>query len=45
LNYDLYLKLLAKDHPNMPLIIEHLDENDINRAQNFVKQAMLRQGC
>jgi sugar phosphate isomerase/epimerase len=45
LNYDLYLKLLAKDHPNIPIIIEHLDENDISRAKDFVKQAMLRQGC
>jgi len=44
LNYDLYLKLLAKDHPNMPIIIEHLDENDIGRAQNFLNYVMKRQG-
>jgi sugar phosphate isomerase/epimerase len=44
LNYDLYLKLLAKDHPNIPLIIEHLDENDIPRAQSFVNEVLSRQG-
>jgi sugar phosphate isomerase/epimerase len=44
LNYDLYVKLLAKDHPNMPLIIEHLDENDIARAQGFLKDVLKRQG-
>ena len=36
LNYPLYLELLAKHHPNMPLIIEHLDEGDIARAKSFV---------
>lgn len=36
LNYELYTKLLAQYHPNMPLIIEHLDEGDIPRAKNFV---------
>jgi sugar phosphate isomerase/epimerase len=44
LNYDLYVKLLAKDHPNMPIIIEHLDENDIGRAQGFLKDTLKRQG-
>jgi sugar phosphate isomerase/epimerase len=44
LNYDLYVKLLAKDHPNMPLIIEHLDENDISRAQGFLKDVLKKQG-
>lgn len=36
LDYPLYLELLAKHHPNMPLIIEHLDEGDIARAKGFV---------
>ncbi|MDR0497155.1 MAG: sugar phosphate isomerase/epimerase [Treponema sp.] len=44
LNYDLYVKLLAKDHPNMPIIIEHLDENDIGRAQGFLKDVLKKQG-
>ena len=33
LNYDLYLKRLAQKHPNIPMIIEHLDESDVPRAQ------------
>lgn len=44
LNYDYYLKLLAKDHPNMPLIIEHLDEGDIERAKKYVDSSLKRQG-
>lgn len=44
LNYDLYLKLLAKYHPNIPLIIEHLDEGDIPRAKKFVDGVLKRQG-
>jgi sugar phosphate isomerase/epimerase len=44
LNYDLYLKLLAKDYPNIPLIIEHLDETDIPRAQGFINEVLARQG-
>lgn len=44
LDYDLYVRLLAKDHPNIPLIIEHLDENDIARAKRFVDGALKRTG-
>lgn len=44
LNYDLYMELLAKDHPNIPLIIEHLDEGDIARAKGFVDAALKRVG-
>lgn len=36
LNYDLYLQRLAKKHPNIPLIIEHLDESDVPRAKKFL---------
>lgn len=36
LNYDLYLKRLSKLHPNIPIIIEHLDEEDIPRAKKFL---------
>lgn len=36
LNYDLYLKRLSLDHPNIPLIIEHLDESDVPRAKRFI---------
>ena len=44
LNYDLYVKLLAKDHPNIPLIIEHLDEGDIDRAKHFVDGVLKKAG-
>lgn len=44
LNYDLYVELLAKDHPNIPLIIEHLDEGDIPRAKRFVDDVLKRVG-
>ncbi|MDX0408143.1 TIM barrel protein [Sinorhizobium medicae] len=36
LNYDLYLRRLAKKHPNIPMIIEHLDEGDVLRAKKFL---------
>lgn len=44
LNYDLYVELLAKRHPNIPLIIEHLDEGDIERAKRFVDDTLRRVG-
>ena len=36
LNYDLYLKRLAEKHPNIPVIIEHLTEDDVPRAKKFL---------
>ena len=36
LNYDLYLERLAEKHPNIPIIIEHLDETDVPRAKKFL---------
>lgn len=36
LNYDLYLQRLAKRHPNIPIIIEHLTEDDVPRAKAFL---------
>ena len=44
LNYDLFLKLLGRFHPNIPLIIEHLDAGDIPRAKEFVDAVLKRQG-
>jgi len=44
LNYDLYLKLLGRHHPNIPLIIEHLDAGDIPRAKAFVDGVLKKQG-
>ena len=40
LNYDLYLKRLAKKHPNIPIIIEHLDESDVPRAKKFLDRKL-----
>jgi len=36
LNYDYYLKRLAEKTPNIPIIIEHLDESDVPRAKRFL---------
>jgi sugar phosphate isomerase/epimerase len=36
LNYDYYLRRLAEKHPNIPIIIEHLDESDVPRAKRFL---------
>jgi len=45
LNYDLYLKRLSEFHPNIPLIIEHLDESDIPRAKKFIDDKLKKTGC
>lgn len=44
LNYDLYLKRLAQKHPNIPMIIEHLDESDVPRAKTFLDGKLRAQG-
>lgn len=44
LNYELYLEKLAKNHPNIPLIIEHLDESDIPRAKKYVDDTLKKVG-
>lgn len=44
LNYDLYLNRLGRDHPNIPIIIEHLAEDDIPRAKQFVDGKLLANG-
>jgi len=36
LNYDYYLKRLSEKHPNIPIVIEHLDESDVPRAKKFI---------
>jgi sugar phosphate isomerase/epimerase len=45
LNYDLYLKRLSRDHPNIPIIIEHLEESDVPRAKKFLDEKLLMNGC
>ena len=44
LNYELYVSLLAKYHPNIPLIIEHVDNGDIPRAKRFVDSVLKKVG-
>ena len=44
LNYPLYVELLAQKHPNIPLIIEHVDEEDIPRAKRFVDEVLMATG-
>ena len=34
------MELLAKHHPNIPIIIEHIDESDIPRAKKFVDDTL-----
>ena len=36
LNYELYLSLLQRHCPDVPLIIEHLEEADVPRAKAFI---------
>lgn len=44
LNYDLYLRRLAQRHPNIPIIIEHLDESDVPRAKRFIEDKLVANG-
>lgn len=44
LDYDFYVKRLAEKTPNVPLIIEHLDEADVPRAKRFIDEVLKRNG-
>ncbi len=44
LDYDLYVRRLSERNPNIPLIIEHLDESDVPRAKEFLREVLKRQG-
>lgn len=44
LNYDLYLQRLAEKHPNIEMIIEHLDEADVPRSKAFVDGKFVANG-
>ena len=44
LNYDLYLKRLGEKHPNIEIIIEHLEESDVPRAKIFLDGKLKAQG-
>lgn len=45
LNYELYLSLLQRYCPNVPLIVEHLEEADISRAKAFVERGLTAPQC
>ncbi|MEA5013360.1 MAG: sugar phosphate isomerase/epimerase [Candidatus Limiplasma sp.] len=44
LNYPLYVELLAKHYPNIPIIIEHVEEPDILRAKAFLDGVLKQAG-
>ena len=45
LDYDAYLQRLSRKHPNIPLIIEHLEEADVPRAKTFIDDRLRANGC
>lgn len=45
LNYDLYLRLLFRRYPNIPIIIEHLEEPDVARAKTFLDERLMAAGA
>ena len=45
LNYDLYLTRLVEKHPNIPIIIEHLEESDVPRAKKFLEEKCKKNAC
>ena len=44
LDYEYYVRRLAEQSPNVPLIIEHLDESDVPRAKQFVDDILTKVG-
>ncbi len=44
LNYELYLTRLSALYPNIPIIIEHLDEEDVPRAKKFLDDTLKKIG-
>ena len=44
LNYDLYLQRLSEKHPNIAVIIEHLDEADAPRSKKFLEDKFRANG-
>jgi sugar phosphate isomerase/epimerase len=45
LNYDLYLQRLSREYPNIPIIIEHLEEEDVPRAKKFLDEKLIANRC
>jgi sugar phosphate isomerase/epimerase len=44
LNYNLFLQRLSKAAPNIPLIIEHLDLDDVPRAKEWLDSKLIENG-
>ncbi len=44
LNYDVFLRRLERVRPNAPIIIEHLEYDDISRAKAWLDQKLLENG-
>ena len=44
LNYDVFLRRLERARPNAPIIIEHLEYDDIPRAKAWLDQKLLENG-
>ncbi|MBV8417963.1 MAG: sugar phosphate isomerase/epimerase, partial [Verrucomicrobia bacterium] len=44
LNYNLYLQRLSRKHPNIPIVIEHLEEADVPRAKRFLDDKLRNNG-
>ncbi len=44
LDYEFYVQRLSEKSPNVPLIIEHLDESDVPRAKKFVDDILTKVG-
>ncbi|MCK4244376.1 MAG: sugar phosphate isomerase/epimerase [Candidatus Omnitrophica bacterium] len=45
LDYPYYLKRLVRVSPNIPLIIEHLTEEDVPRAKKFIDKMLIEVGA
>jgi sugar phosphate isomerase/epimerase len=45
LNYDLYLQRLSKASPNCPIIIEHLELEDVPRAKKWLDAKLMENGA
>ena len=44
LDYDTYVRRLSEKHPNIPIIIEHLEESDVPRAKKFIDAKLRANG-
>lgn len=45
LNYELYLRRISERYPNIPMIIEHLEEPDVARAKRFLDDKLKAVAC